>query len=1294
MLLEGTSGDDLLTGGGDNDTLVGGLGNDTLIGGGGRDVFRLLPGQGHDVIRDFDPLTDRFDLWPEENVNNFVGLSTDSAGNVVISLLNRLVSGQSTDQGFTLLGVTREKWPLLRDDQERRLFWLAGDDVGETVNGAVPLVNRGIIGSIDSTDDVDLFSLWPRSDYHCRITLRTGTDGVAPLAELVNEAGTVLAKAQMVDGNNVLFFHGSIANDRVYLRVHGDGQFTGLYRIELLETPGPADAVGESPSQARYIAVGSSTTGALERPFDQDCYSVQLTAGTRYRFQLDGDDSTDANFPIYDPYLRLLDATGAEIAYDDDSGESGNASLLFTASRSGTYYLVAQSTLANDPGFYKLSVARAASDDFGFSRYNSGSVTVNGSVRGAIDSGGDIDWIAVELEAGRAYVFDLLSATTGSYRLTGPALSLLDSDGTVLVQGTQTDGQAHIAFTATTGGRYYLSAAARDLFSTGGYLLSTIGLYTKAAGTKAAADAAAPSDPAFAQQWHLGPEGLNVTPVWADYTGRGVRVGILDYGVEWTNPDLDDNQRIDLSLNADTGLPGGFPVRPSDSHGTAVAGVIAAERNGIGGVGVAYNADLVSFYSRLSYGAIATAFEAARGRVDILNNSWGLGGNFENSPDSAFLDDFSRPELTRAATALQALAADGRGGLGTVVIMAAGNDNEVGDNTNLHNFQNSRFVITVGATEKSGQAASFSTRGSSVLVAAPGSRVVTTDRVDTAGYDDGDMATVSGTSFAAPGVAGVVALMLEANPNLGYRDVQIILAASAGHGEGYDASSPGTITVNGRARYHQPDIGFGIVDARTAVRLAETWEGQRTLANEQMASATLRPEIGIPFTKFGLFSPGTLHLDSNLTIEHIEIDIEFNRDWIGDMKVQLLGPTGNGNAYLLDRPGVSLLSFFGSSQQNIRFTFSSVAMMGQLSQGNWTLDISSTDNRLPGELKSWTLRVYGEDRAKGDLLLLTDEWSTNSIVRTSWASGTDMTTGRDTINGSAMTGALQLDLGSGTGSNAQNGQLLVDPNDIERAYGGDGADRLIAGRIDTYLNGGRGDDSLTGSIGDDTLVGGPGNDVIIGGDGVDIARYKGDGKAEGTDNLSDIEFILTDKGAKLVAGRAYAGFDEALYLSANPDVAAAVKAGIFVNGEAHYRAYGRFEARTANLDLFDDAGYLALNPDVAAAVRTGSMTARQHWDLYGRAEGRSPNLFFDGAYYLAHNKDVAAAVADGWLTALGHYVSHGWAEGRVASPFFDRAGYLAANPDVTATGLDPLTHFLTIGLAEGRLAAVDFGYFG
>jgi subtilisin-like proprotein convertase family protein len=783
-------------------------------------------------------------------------------------------------------------------------------------------------------------------------------------------------------------------------------------------------------------------------------------------------------------------------------------------------------------------------DDYAGSVATIGQLAVGGSVSGRLEVAADQDWFAVDLVAGRTYSFSLSGVDSGGGSLVDPWLRLLDANGSRLAfdddGGTGTDSL--LTFTATVSGRYYLSAEGASDTETGTYGLSAV-VEEPPPSDPAGVRGGTPTDPLFAQQWHLGGTfGINVLPAWDDYTGAGVRIGVLDQGIEARHRDLDDNLLTTLLTVAASGAAGGTPLRTDDNHGTAVAGVIAAERNGFGGVGVAYNADLVSYYDPLNSSTTVFAATTAAtylrsiGAVDVLNNSWGFGNFFKSTPNRAFLDDFDSTPFNVSGLALARLAAEGRGGKGSVVVQSAGNTGEFGDDTNLHNFQNSRFVITVAATTSTGTLASFSTPGASVLVAAPGVGIVTSDRTGNAGYAAGDSTSLDGTSFSAPAVAGIVALMLEANADLGYRDVQEILALSA-RKISPSASSwikNGATGWNGGGMHFSEGFGFGLVDARAAVRLAETWHGAQTRANEASltASRTLSPSLAIPDNNSqGVTS--TLDLAGNVTIDRVEIDLNVTHSWIGDLRITLTSPLGTA-INLVDRPGQGRLSGLGSSQDNVNFTFGVTGLLGERAAGTWTLTLSDRDGGFVGSLESWSFRAYGNAGSADDNHFFTDEFSEAVASQASRATLSD-TAGTDTLNAAAVTGAMTINLAPGAFSTIDGRSLTIDASStIENAIGGDGGDVIRGNASANALNGMRGPDSLFGAdgndilkggAGDDSLTGGPGNDTIDGGEGTDTAVFIGrradytvtwsastssfavTSVAEGTDSLVSIETL-------------------------------------------------------------------------------------------------------------------------------------------------------------------------------------------
>jgi len=644
-----------------------------------------------------------------------------------------------------------------------------------------------------------------------------------------------------------------------------------------------------------------------------------------------------------------------------------------------------------------------------------------------------------------------------------------------------------------------------------------------------------PSDKHFAWQWSLFSQyGANVLPVWNDYTGEGIRVAVFDQGIDGSHPDLDGNLSLALSRDAATLSGDGLPERSGDNHGTAVAGVIAAERNGAGIVGVAYGADLVSIYSPLNesvsiFGSrVANAYSYARtAGTDVVNDSWGFGNLFLGGANYAFVDDFASPNFAAAGRELYDLAALGRDGLGTIVVQSAGNAYGYGDDTNLHNFQNSRYVITVAASDYFGQAADYSSPGASILVAAPGgerggaSGIVSTDRVGAAGFTSTDYVFLAGTSFSAPIVSGIVALMLEANPGLGYRDVQEILAYSARR-IGADWSNwefNGAGNWNGGGLHFDGGLhqfGFGLVDATAAVRLAETWGPARTVANLQELSFTRTPHAAIPDNDAGGIS-SSISVTQHIEIERVDVRLDIAHPFIGDLSVALESPSGTWS-WLLFRPGAGPYTAFGSSQENIHFTFDTVASWGEDSAGQWTLFVFDDEALLAGTLDSWTLTLTGKPASDDDTYIFTDEYPESLAADSARGTLVDGS-GADTLSVAAVSGASALNLTPGTTSAIDGASLLIGAATvIENAIGGDGNDAITGNFAANFLRGMRGHDQLTGGGGNDTLDGGAGVDTAVYSSSRDAyvltptpSGFTVEG-SEGSDSLLDIERLqFSDK---------------------------------------------------------------------------------------------------------------------------------------------------------------------------------------
>lgn len=580
-----------------------------------------------------------------------------------------------------------------------------------------------------------------------------------------------------------------------------------------------------------------------------------------------------------------------------------------------------------------------------------------------------------------------------------------------------------------------------------------------------------PTDSMLGSQWHLKTSvagNINVAPAWNEYRGSGVKIAVIDDGFDYNHADLTRNYNRSLDqdlIQWDSDALNGT----SNNHGTAVMGVIGADDNGTGVVGVAPDATLIGL--RIGYGAAGSSaqiYDAFREAVkaDVVNNSWSYSSYFSDNFD-AWMGTIETQMIGAVST--------GRGGLGTNIVFAAGNARGSGDDVNHHNFQNSIYTTAVAATDSAGKVASFSTPGAALLVSAPGVGIVTTDATN-GGYNSGDTATLNGTSFAAPIVSGVMALMLEANRNLGYRDVQEILAYSARQTDVTRSSWQinGADNWNGGGLHTSTDYGFGLVNAHDAVRLAETWTVRSTYASMDKATATATVNTAIGAT--GTLT-SSLNISRAMDIDKVEVELNLPHTHIGDLRISLISPKGT-ESYLIDRPGVARGgSGSGSGVDNIVFTLTSTQFWDEGSVGTWRLKVQDVGTGGTGSLVSWKLNVYGDDVTYNDQYVYTDEFARFGLE----ASRRTLVDSRglDTVNASAVTTAVNFDLRSG-GTIAGNYVGIAQGTWLERLYGGDAGDTLTGNGGGNSIWGGRGNDVLTGGFGADRFLFGrtSGNDVV------------------------------------------------------------------------------------------------------------------------------------------------------------------------------------------------------------------------
>jgi subtilisin-like proprotein convertase family protein len=359
----------------------------------------------------------------------------------------------------------------------------------------------------------------------------------------------------------------------------------------------------------------------------------------------------------------------------------------------------------------------------------------------------------------------------------------------------------------------------------------------------------------------------------------------------------------------------------------------------------------------------ANALSYDYGQIHVYSSSWGPA------------DDGLRLEgpgtLTRAAIA--DAVANGRGGLGSIYVWAGGNGAQNHDNVNYDGYANSRYVNAIAALTDSGLQAYYSEPGAPLILAAPSSGgiagITTTDLLGANGYNNsvspgGDCtSSFGGTSAAAPLVAGVTALMLQANPDLGWRDVKHLAIATAAKN---DATNAGWAN-NGAGRHVNHAYGYGRVDASAAVAAART--RTRNLGTEVATdSGTLPVALAIPDNN-ATGVTATFTMSTNLIVEHVEVVFNATHPHRGDLRVVLTSPAGT-QSVLADVHGDANADYAG-------WKFSSMRHWGEVAAGIWSIRVSDGVSSNTGAFNSWQLIIHGRDPVFSDVG--THQWSWRNI---------------------------------------------------------------------------------------------------------------------------------------------------------------------------------------------------------------------------------------------------------------------------------------------------------------------------
>ncbi|ORE13359.1 hypothetical protein BCV71DRAFT_189378 [Rhizopus microsporus] len=456
------------------------------------------------------------------------------------------------------------------------------------------------------------------------------------------------------------------------------------------------------------------------------------------------------------------------------------------------------------------------------------------------------------------------------------------------------------------------------------------------------------ADPGFDKQWHLintlelGRD-LNVSGVWKQgITGKGSVVAILDDGLDFEHEDLQNNYYAEGSYDFNDHVLEPRPRLNDDVHGTRCAGEIAAAKNDVCGIGVAYDAKVAGI--RILSGDITEADEAAALNYKYQENqiyscSWGPPdlGEVVEGPQGIILD------------AIKNGIEHGRHGKGSIFVFASGNGGYHDDNCNFDGYTNSIYTVTVGAIDILGNHPPYAEKCAAQFL-------YTTD-IHSGQCSDNH----GGTSAAAPLAAGVFALVLSIRPDLSWRDLQHLCVQSAVPISLQDEDWQ--TLPSGRMFNHK--YGYGMLDAYRIVELAKSFQSVGPQVHLEVSSAN-REALHIPDITAKPSRENALRTTLQVTremaaslsrTEHVTVTVTIEHDRRGDLEILLVSPNNITSQLATPR------KYDYSKDGLVNWTFMSVKHWDEDPVGIWSLLV--IDERNPesrGRLVQWKLTIWGESK--------------------------------------------------------------------------------------------------------------------------------------------------------------------------------------------------------------------------------------------------------------------------------------------------------------------------------------------
>ncbi len=833
-------------------------------------------------------------------------------------------------------------------------------------------------GSIDPADDEDYFKIVAPSNTDLWVYTSGALDTTG---ELSRSGGSVLARnydGRLVDHPLGFSMRYRLSGGTFYVKVTSHaGKYTGAYTIHAQQ----ALSLGGSFANPTEINLDSAAAGSLY-PIAESETEIDTNGVYRYYTIIDIDVFTfELLVPTevwilvagrFDSTLTLFNSDQQVLASNDNGGWTYNstASMIRRSLSRGSYYLKVSGDNGDDFGPYVLYLKTVTEP--GGSLADATRLTLNVPQTGNLASNTDQEYFSFTLDDetyASVYVASFdgalpvavsgLDAMTESFEITRADYSDAGERAESYYKWGKLPADTYNISTSTTnsgGGKYLLHVRTSR--------------YAEVVDNCTTSLTTTTSDPWYGCQWHLdntsqfangAEQDINVQELWDDSDpstmGAGIRVAVVDDGMHFEHEDLTDNALT--SQNRTYHRSRSSIYNPADSHGTAVASIIAGRDNSSGVRGVAPRASIfgIKILSNVPFtnDTESGAMDPEMSNAAIFSNSWG---------------PVTRGRLFRPSDAWEQAVTggvnDGFGKNGILYVFSGGNGHLDGDYSNLNGFANYYGVVAVCAVNYADKRSWYSELGSNLWICAPSNsprEIPELPAITTADNEDRYRNSFGGTSAAAPIVSGVAALIRAADrgtqPTLSWRDVKLILANSARKNDATDSGwRDGALKYGSTTERYSfnHEYGFGMVDAGAAVALAKTWTNLPDM--RQMTGTSTNQAQTIPDAPSSVTTGRTI--ESRLTIddyvefiEFVQIDINFQHTHFGHLSVELVSPSGKRSSLSVRR------DVYVANPVNGPFRFGSARHLGENSAGTWKLSVTDHRPNDTGILHSWSITVYG-----------------------------------------------------------------------------------------------------------------------------------------------------------------------------------------------------------------------------------------------------------------------------------------------------------------------------------------------